>query len=228
MNDIQTLLRSIEGVLLDFDGPVCKLFAGYPAPVIADELRNYLISKNVALDDSVKGTSDPLVLLRWTASHRPELLEPVERLQVAAECSAAETAAPTKHVHEVLDLAVESGRQVAIVSNNSRAAIDRFLELHGLSSKVTSIVGRTIGHPELMKPNAEPVMKAAGSLALPTEACVLIGDSVSDITAARNAGSRRIGYAKNLERADQLETAGADLVIHSLRPLAAGLRDLQG
>ena len=33
------LLRPVSVVLLDFDGPTCDLFAGYPANVIADELR---------------------------------------------------------------------------------------------------------------------------------------------------------------------------------------------
>ena len=181
MNDLQALLRPIQGILLDFDGPVCKLFAGYPAAVIADELRDYLINVGADLDDSVKGTSDPLALLRWTASHEPELLEPLERREVLAERAAAETATPTEHVHEVISLAIESGRPVAIVSNNSRDAIERFLELHGLSSEVTSIASRVIGHPELMKPNAMPVIGAAKSLGVPTEACVLVGDSVSDV-----------------------------------------------
>lgn len=226
MNDLQALLRPVQGILLDFDGPVCKLFAGYPATVIADELRDYLINEGAVLDDSVKGTSDPLALVRWTASHEPELLEPLERREVLAERSAAETATPTEHVREVIGLAIESGRQVAIVSNNSRDAIDRFLEVHGLSSEVTSIASRVTGHPELMKPNAMPVIRAAKSLGVPTEACVLVGDSVSDITAARNAGSRCIGYAKNLARGNQLDASGADTVIPSMGVLAGCLREL--
>ena len=225
MNDLQALLRPIQGILLDFDGPVCKLFAGYPAAVIADELRDYLISAGADLDDSVKGASDPLALLRWTASHEPELLEPLERREVLAERTAAETATPTEHVREVISLAIASGRPVAIVSNNSRDAIERFLELHGLSSEVASISSRAIGHPELMKPNATPVIKAAKSLRVQTEACVLVGDSVSDITAARNAGSRSVGYAKNSARGNQLDASGADAVVHSMGELAACLRE---
>src|SRR5262249_45384606 len=90
MTGLQALLESAEGVLLDFDGPICRLFAGYPAAVIADELRDYLICAGVALGDPVKETSDPLELLRWTSAHHPELLESLERLEVAAERLAAE------------------------------------------------------------------------------------------------------------------------------------------
>ena len=227
MNDLQDLLQPLRGILLDFDGPVCDLFAGYPAAVIADELRDYLVSVGADLNDSVKGTSDPLAFLRWAASHAPELLEPLERREILAERTAAETATPTEHVHEVVSLAIASGRPVAVVSNNSRGAIDRFLELHGLSSEVTSIASRIIGRPELMKPSAVPVVEAARSLGIPTEACALVGDSVSDIAAARNAGSRCIGYAKNTSRGGKLEAAGADAVIHSMGALAACLRELQ-
>ena len=226
MNSLQDLLRPTQGILLDFDGPVCKLFAAYPATVIAGELREYLISEGADLDESAKVTADPLALILWTASHEAELLEPLERREALAERSAAETATPTEQVNEVISLATESGRPVGIVSNNSRAAIDRFLELHGLSSEVTSIASRVIGRPELMKPSATPVVEAARSLGIPTEACVLIGDSVSDITAARNAGSRCIGYANNPSRGSQLETAGADTVIYSMGTLATALRDL--
>ena len=225
MSGLLDLLRPMQGVLLDFDGPVCNLFAGYPAAAIASELRDYLIDAGVDLDESVKGTADPLALISWTASHEPELLEPLERCEVLAERSAAETATPTEHVREVIRLAIESGRPVAIVSNNSRTAIDRFLELHRLSSEVTSVAGRVAGRPELMKPNPTPVVRAASSLGVPPEACVLVGDSVSDIEAARNAGSRCIGYAKNLSRGGQLEAAGADAVIYSMGTLAAFLRE---
>ena len=227
MSGLLDLLHPVQGVLLDFDGPVCNLFAGNPAAAIASELRDYLIDAGADLDESVKGTADPLALISWTASHEPELLEPLEQREVLAERSAAETAAPTEHVHEVISLANTSGRPVAIVSNNSQAAIDRFLELHGLSSEVTSIASRVIGRPELMKPSAMPVVEAARSLGVPTEACVLVGDSVSDIAAARNAGSRCIGYAKNPSRGGQLEAAGAEAVIHSMGVLAACLRELQ-
>lgn len=224
MSELQSLFGSIDGVLLDFDGPICDLFAGYPAATIADELRAYLYSRDVVLDDPAEKTSDPLALLQWVASHRPQMLDSFERLEIAAERSAAETAAPAERLREILYLAVETGRRVAVVSNNSRPAIERFLELHGLSSKVTSIVSRIAGRPELMKPNAAPVIRAAKDLDLPVTACVLVGDSTSDITAARDAGSRCIGYAKNsAARAHQLSMAGADLVINSWDPLAAAL-----
>lgn len=37
-SDVEALLRRVRTVLLDFDGPVCSIFSGYPAPDVADEL----------------------------------------------------------------------------------------------------------------------------------------------------------------------------------------------
>ncbi|MBC6461466.1 HAD family hydrolase [Actinomadura sp. HBU206391] len=224
MSDLIGLVASVDAILLDFDGPVCHLFAGYSASIIAEELRAYLVGEGSALDERAKSTSDPLALLQWTSRHRPELLGPFEQLEDAAEYAAAETAKPTEHAADVIDLAIEAGRRVAIVSNNSRAAIERYLELQGLSSKVTTIVSRITGHPELMKPNPRPLIEAAENLGTPVEACVLVGDSVSDITAAGNAGARSIGYAKNPSRADELSAAGAEFVVSSMGELAVILR----
>lgn len=36
--DLGRLLGEVGAVLLDFDGPVCSILAGYPAPQVAAEL----------------------------------------------------------------------------------------------------------------------------------------------------------------------------------------------
>ena len=45
-------------LLLDFDGPVCSIFAGLPAPTVADQLRKLFIAER--LSDRVKKTPDPI------------------------------------------------------------------------------------------------------------------------------------------------------------------------
>lgn len=42
MTDLATLLASVRCVLLDFDGPICSVFAGTPAAVVAERLRQHL------------------------------------------------------------------------------------------------------------------------------------------------------------------------------------------
>ena len=55
-------------ILLDFDGPVCTVFAGYPADVVASELRGILLNSDVQLPTAVAEETDPLQVLRWTAT----------------------------------------------------------------------------------------------------------------------------------------------------------------
>jgi phosphoglycolate phosphatase-like HAD superfamily hydrolase len=52
----------------------------------------------------------------------------------------------------------------------------------------------------------------------PTE-CVLIGDSLSDIEGARNAGVLSIGYANKPGKLERFTAAGADAVIANMGEL---------
>ena len=51
------------------------------------------------------------------------------------EVAAAATAKPTPYIHEVLDGCKESGRTVAVVSNNGARAVTSYLERHGLADR---------------------------------------------------------------------------------------------
>ena len=59
-------------LLLDFDGPVCSIFAGYPAPRVAAGLVALLHVEGIAMPPEIRGEGDPLAVLRWvgeTCSH---------------------------------------------------------------------------------------------------------------------------------------------------------------
>ncbi|WP_067812665.1 HAD family hydrolase [Actinomadura kijaniata] len=221
MTDVEAIVGASRAVLLDFDGPVCDLFAGYPAHVIADRLRAFLLNAKADLPESISETRDPLDLLRWTGARCPELLEVLEKKQVLAECEAANSAIPTPYVQEVMESAVESGRGVVIVSNNSGEAIDRYLKLHGLAYYVSAVVGRRFGAPATMKPEPGPVLDGARHAGVPASACVLVGDSVSDIEAAQRAGAMSIGYAKSTSR--RVRLAGADAVVEGMKTISDAL-----
>ena len=38
-SDLDTILARTRHLLLDFDGPICSIFAGLPAATVADRLR---------------------------------------------------------------------------------------------------------------------------------------------------------------------------------------------
>jgi beta-phosphoglucomutase-like phosphatase (HAD superfamily) len=103
--------------------------------------------------------------------------------------------------------------------------VQTYLAQHHLVELVDGpVVGRRHGRPELMKPHPAPIHDALAALDVRPAAAVLIGDSVTDVIAARNAGVTCIGFADKPGKTELL--ADADVVIEDMRLLAEQLRDV--
>ncbi|MFY1625109.1 HAD family hydrolase [Micromonospora sp. WMMD735] len=217
-------LGKVGAVLLDFDGPVCSIFAGYPAPQVAAELVDVLLRRGVDVPPDLAGEPDPLEVLRRTgAAGNHGVTRAVEDALCEAERRAVETAAPTPYGREVIVAARQAGMPVAVVSNNSAGAVTAYLTAHRLAEYVSPVIGRAYADPGRMKPNPEPILQAVRSLGELPARCVLIGDSISDIEGARAAGVAVIGYANQPSKVEAFGSAGADVVITSMGELAAAL-----
>lgn len=222
--DLARLLSEVGAVLLDFDGPVCSIFAGYPAPQVAAELVDVLRLHGVDVPPDLASEPDPLEVLRRTGvvGHHG-ITRAVEDALCAAERRAVETAEATPYGREVIVAARQAGMPVAAVSNNSAGAVIAYLEAHRLAGYVSPVVGRAYADPDRMKPNPEPILQAVRALGEPPSRCVLVGDSLSDIHGARAAGVRVIGYANRPAKAETFNAAGADVVIVSMGEIAGAL-----
>ena len=218
--DLAELLARTEYLLLDFDGPVCSVFAGRSSRSIAIELLDLLRTANAPVPADLDDTGDPLEILRHAATINAQLLERVERHLRAAEVDATRTATPTSHASELIDRWHRRGRRVAIVSNNSSAAIAAYLAEHDIDIDV--VMGRTSPDPGLLKPSPHLVAEAMRGLDPnpDPDAYVLIGDSVSDVIAARKAGIRSIGYANANGKHRALSDAGAAVVVEDMATLS--------
>jgi beta-phosphoglucomutase-like phosphatase (HAD superfamily) len=223
----RSLSQLLEGrgpLLLDFDGPVCAIFAGYPAASVADELRSTLRNLGVNIPDLLLRTPDPLEVLRWTGSLRePDVTRAVEDDLCAAELHAVRSSAPTLFAREVIVAARKAGKPVAVVSNNSAGAVMEYLTAKRLSQYITSVIGRAYADPARMKPNPEPILHAVFDLGAEPSDCVLIGDSLGDIAGARAAGVPVIGYANREEKVQPFKDAKADVVVTSMGDIAVAL-----
>jgi HAD superfamily hydrolase (TIGR01549 family) len=220
--DLTRLLAEVDAILLDFDGPVCSIFAGYPAPKIAAELIDALQRQGARIPPSLATEPDPLEVLRWAGTAGdPGITRMVEDALCAAELRAVESAAPTPYGREVIVAAWQSGLTVAVVSNNSAGAVTAYLTAHRLASYVSPIVGRAYAEPQRMKPNPEPILHAVRALGLSPTRTLLVGDSLSDIEGSRAAGVGTIGYANRPSKAEAFRQAGADVVIDSMGAIAS-------
>jgi len=220
------IIERTHALLIDFDGPICSIFAGYPAHTLADDLRQLVAALGGRVPTEPDAEEDPIHVLRLVAiTCPPPIVRAVADALRDAELKATETAEPTPAADDVLRAAQVGGRHVAVVSNNSEDAVRRYLDRHELGSYVDHVSARYDGmHPGLMKPNDHLIRRALDSLGAAPRAGTLIGDSISDVDAGRSAGLPVIGYANKPGKQERLNDAGADAVIDSMTELADAIR----
>ncbi|MFD7829177.1 HAD family hydrolase [Kitasatospora sp. NPDC059803] len=217
------VLRPVKHVLLDFDGPVCSVFAGLPAPEVARRLRESLLAVGEQAPAAGEAESDPLALLRLVADARPDLAASTDAALAALETEAVRIGNPNPGGESVLLACARSGRSVSVVSNNAGAAIEAYLTDHGLSGYVAGVFGRVPGDPSSMKPNPRLLVDAMGAVGAKPAECVFIGDAARDVEAGDAAGVPTIGYANKPGKDAKLASAGAVVVVDSMQRIADAL-----
>ncbi|WP_169515292.1 HAD family hydrolase [Amycolatopsis benzoatilytica] len=207
-NLLKDVVDRSQLVLFDFDGPVCDVFAGKPASLIARQLEKHL---SEPID-----TDDPLAVLQESIRHSQSAVEAMEQELVAAERDAIKSASATPGGIESIESALKSGRKVGILSNNSPAAIEDYLNRFDLTTRMAIIVGRIPCRPDLMKPNPYGLLHALSTTGIASKEALLIGDSVTDIQAAKAVGAPAVGYVNKPAKKDSLEKAGASATVRSM------------
>jgi phosphoglycolate phosphatase len=220
------LLARTQHVLLDFDGPLCSVFAGITSTAVASRLSKILTGAGITPPAEVTDTDDPFDLLRYALAHAPDLAATVDTAFRAEEVAAAATAAPTPGAAETIHACHDTGRTVAIVSNNSDDAVHAYLTTHHLAGQIDYISARTPADIARLKPHPHLVTQATHALHAEPAASVLIGDSITDIHAAHAAGVPAIGYANKTSKPPRFTDTGAAAVITCMIDLAAALRSV--
>jgi HAD superfamily hydrolase (TIGR01509 family) len=220
------LLARIRHVLLDFDGPICSVFAGITSTAVACRLSKVLTGAGITPPPEVTDTDDPFDILRYTLAHAPELTATVETAFRAEEVAAAATAAPTPGAIETIQACHDTGRTVAIVSNNSDDAVNAYLTTHNLTGQIDYLSARTPADVTRLKPHPYLVTQATHALHAHPAECVLIGDSITDIHAAHLAGVPAIGYANKTSKPARFTDTGAVAIITRMVDLATALHSV--
>ncbi len=222
-SDLDAIVARTRHLLLDFDGPICSIFAGLPAATIADRLRK-LLGDQSQLPDEIVRTADPFAVFAYAASISEDLGARVEAEMTDQELAAVPSAAPTPYVHEVVTACQNSGRSIAVVSNNSARTVHAYLTRHGLDDRIGLVIARTNHDPALLKPSPHLITQAVDALDAEPGECTLVGDSVSDIQAARVAQVHSVGYANEPGKRGLFTEAGTGAIINSLAELVLSLR----
>lgn len=222
-SDLSRIIDRTDHVLIDFDGPICSIFAGLPAQSVADELRGLLVAEGLSPPTHIADAHDPLEVLRFTSNLDSDLTERIDAALRAAEVVAAQRARPTPYARETILACRQTQRTVAVVSNNSTEAVETYLTAHDLIDHVDLVVGRTDLDPALLKPHPHLILQAVRALSADPATCILIGDSVSDIEGGLAAGVRSVGYANKPGKWERLASAGAYAVLTTMADLASAL-----
>ncbi|MFG2889296.1 HAD family hydrolase [Streptomyces sp. NPDC048248] len=224
-DDLRRTLARASAVLFDFDGPLCDVFAGMPAPEVAGELARQAAAVDHSLSAKLSETGDPLEVLRLTYQADPQLGLRIEQALTSTEVAAVAVAGcPTPGAVAALEAVQTAGRRIAVVSNNSAECVRSFLARHSLDGYVREVVGRAATRPDLMKPHPHSLLRAAELLEVGPSECVLIGDSLTDIQAAHLAGGTAIGYANKPHKRYAFAEAGAEAVIECMEAIADAMR----
>ena len=185
---VRQIIGGTRHLLLDFDGPICSIYAESPDAAVAEELRGILRAAGVSFPAEVAAQPDPLEVISYAAGLSPQTANLAQRELTTLETRAAATAKPTEGAADLIAIAAATGRTVIIVSNNSSYAILEYLTVHRIGP-VAGVVGRDESDPALMKPSPYLVRAAVGILDAHPDECAFVGDSTSDML-ARAPGRR--------------------------------------
>ncbi|MQA07702.1 MAG: HAD-IA family hydrolase [Pseudonocardiaceae bacterium] len=164
-------------------------------------------------------TNEPFELLNYVAQEGLSAASAVEAELAQLEIEAVSTATPTSGATEVLRYFADAGRRVVVVSNNSASAIDVYLRKHALGSYVAGVSARTKPDPGLLKPNPHLLHDAVALLRAEPSTCVMVGDSLTDIDAARAAGCPAIGYANKPGKRERFAVVEPTAIIDHMTDL---------
>jgi HAD superfamily hydrolase (TIGR01549 family) len=208
--EIDAILFDLDGTLVETDDqavevlahrlhPVRRLLPGKDPQRAARHLlmgwegpvtRILALLDRIGLDDKVLGLDERLRRLRGV--NAPLRFRPID--------------GTGEMLHEL-----SRRYYLAIVTTRKHHEARVFLEQQELTDLVPVITGRD--DVWRIKPHPSPVCHTAEQLGVPVERCLLVGDSTVDIEAARAAGARSVGVLCGFGNKEELERAGADLIL---------------
>ncbi len=113
--------------------------------------------------------------------------------------------------------------RLGVVTTRGRHDAYAFLETFSLTHLFEVVVTRE--STWRLKPHPAPVLHAARVLALPPERCVMVGDTTVDVLSARRAGAWAVAVLCGFGERDELERAGAHVILSSPADLPAALAE---
>ncbi|KDN78617.1 HAD hydrolase-like protein [Streptomyces olindensis] len=228
--DLRKLLAPVRYVLWDLDGPICRLFAGYPADDVARKLVKLIQGRGLGglLREEERSHPDPQAVLLGVNERHPDsdLITLLEDWLTQQELAAVPTAWPTPYADPLIRTWSALGARFAITTNNSALAAASYIETRYLKGCFPYIYGRTKDLAQ-MKPHPHFLSQALKSLGADPSQALMLGDARTDYEAAQELHVPFLGYARDDEKLNLLVNAGVEPT-HIVRSLEEVLVALKG
>jgi HAD superfamily hydrolase (TIGR01549 family) len=220
MPDPGDRLRGVEGIIFDLDGTLLALRAAPGAelarllgrlPGIArpDELARRLW----VLSETPTNYAMLLLGRARLERHLSHWIAMARRMKgIAGQEGLVAVAGAADAVASLADRFA-----LAVVTSRGRRDAAAFLDRSGLAPHFRVVVTRD--DVWRLKPHPAPLRKAASALGLPVERTLLVGDMSVDMRSARRGGAIAVGVASGFSTKEELQRAGADWVLDSVRDL---------
>ncbi len=114
------------------------------------------------------------------------------------------------------------GWRLGMATGNSRRGVNRCLRLYGWEDLFDVTLCADDGPS---KPHPHMVHANLAGLGIAAHEAVMIGDTAHDIVMAREAGVHAIGVSWGFHTVDELQSAGAQTIVHDFRALQQALAD---
>jgi HAD superfamily hydrolase (TIGR01549 family) len=158
---------------------------------------NFLIGipDTLGLDDEIAA------VMEWLNRRRPRPMKHFLLITGVREMLA--------HLSQHYPMAVVSARD----DRSTRLFLDKF-ELTPFFQVI--VTGQTAKHT---KPFPDPILYAAKAMNVPSESCLMIGDTTVDIRAGKAAGAQTVGVLCGFGEEDELRHRAADMILNTTSEL---------
>ena len=120
-------------------------------------------------------------------------------------------------VEEVLRTLKERGCSLGVMSNKKRDIVDMGLSHTGIGRYIDAVLGGDeIDRP---KPDPQGILRVCGELRHDHDNVVYVGDSPSDIEAAKNMAAFSVAFVSDASREEALQALSPCALIHEFREL---------
>lgn len=207
---IEAILFDLDGTLVETDNRWARILADKLEPLkrIFPRLDNVALGRHLVM--ALETPANYVISLFEHLGLGSSFFGLTDRLRRSKGLATREASELVGGTRELLD-ALRGRYKLAIVTTRARPEAQAFVTAQKLADHFPVVVTRE--DVWRMKPHPEPVRKAAALLQVPPERCLMVGDTTMDIVSARRAGAYRVGVLSGFGERQELERAGANLIL---------------